>query len=138
MADESRAATITAAEPQLFVDSLEIACRFYVETLGFAVAFSHGDPPFYAQVVRDAARLNLRRIHGLVFDRGFRDREPDALSATLVLGDPEPLYREFEAAGVSFYQALRMEPWGARTFIVSDPDGNLIAFAGGAGAGRAA
>ncbi|WP_376774795.1 hypothetical protein [Mesorhizobium silamurunense] len=24
-----------------------------------------------------------------------------------------------------------MEPWGARTFIVQDPDGNLICFAGG-------
>ncbi|WP_435528297.1 hypothetical protein [Mesorhizobium abyssinicae] len=26
---------------------------------------------------------------------------------------------------------MRTEPWGARTFIVSDPDGNLICFATG-------
>jgi hypothetical protein len=25
---------------------------------------------------------------------------------------------------------LKEEPWGARTFIVLDPDGNLILFAG--------
>jgi hypothetical protein len=31
---------------------------------------------------------------------------------------------------VSFHQSLRTEPWGARTFIVQDPDGNLIAFSG--------
>jgi len=30
---------------------------------------------------------------------------------------------------VDFAQTLRNEPWGARTFIVRDPDGNLILFA---------
>jgi uncharacterized glyoxalase superfamily protein PhnB len=33
-------------------------------------------------------------------------------------------------AGVEFHQPLKPEPWGARTFIVRDPDGNLILFAG--------
>ncbi|WP_407045994.1 VOC family protein [Mesorhizobium abyssinicae] len=33
--------------------------------------------------------------------------------------------------GARFHQTLRTEPWGARTFIVSDPDGNLICFATG-------
>jgi len=31
---------------------------------------------------------------------------------------------------VRFHQELKTEPWGARTFIVKDPDGNLILFAG--------
>jgi uncharacterized glyoxalase superfamily protein PhnB len=35
-----------------------------------------------------------------------------------------------QAAGVRFHQTLRTEPWGARTFIVRDPEGNLILFAG--------
>ncbi len=124
---------ITAAEPQLFVADLEVARRFYVEVLGFDLAFSHGDPPFYAQVVRDGARLNLRRVEGAVFDAGFRRREPDALSATLTLHDAEPLFHAFRAAGAPFHQALRTEPWGARTFVVRDPDGNLILFAAAAG-----
>jgi uncharacterized glyoxalase superfamily protein PhnB len=42
----------------------------------------------------------------------------------------EQLFREFQAAGVTFFQALRKEPWGAQTFIVKDPDGNLLLFAG--------
>jgi len=74
-------------------------------------------------------RLNLRLVTGPVFEAGFRDREPDALSATITLDHAEPLFREFEAVGVPFHQALRVEPWGARTFIVRDPDGNLLAFA---------
>ena len=40
------------------------------------------------------------------------------------------LYLEYQAAGVTFAQTLRREPWGAKTFIVKDPDGNLLLFAG--------
>ena len=40
------------------------------------------------------------------------------------------LEQEFQAKGVTFAQTLRKEPWGARTFIVKDLDGNLLLFAG--------
>ena len=121
---------IVASEPQVFVSDLEAASAFYVRKLGFTVLFSYGEPPFYAQIARDGGRLNLRRVSGPVFDSGFRAREADALSATFTLDDAMPLFLEFQNAGVSFHQTLRTEPWGARTFIVQDPDGNLIAFAG--------
>jgi catechol 2,3-dioxygenase-like lactoylglutathione lyase family enzyme len=122
---------IVASEPQVFVSDLETASAFYVDKLGFKVVLSYGEPPFYAQIARDGGRLNLRRVSGPVFDSGFRSREADALSATLTLDDAKPLFLEFQKAGVAFHQTLRTEPWGARTFIVQDPDGNLIAFAGG-------
>jgi catechol 2,3-dioxygenase-like lactoylglutathione lyase family enzyme len=120
---------IMAAEPQLFTTDMALACRFY-EKLGFKIAFAHGEPPFYAQVFRDGARLNLRRVEGPVFDSGFRAREGDTLAATLTLDDAKPLYLEFQSAGITFHQTLKTEPWGARTFIVKDPDGNLLCFAG--------
>ena len=122
---------IIASEPQLFVSDIEAATDFYVRKLGFTIAFSYGEPPFYAQVTRDQGRLNLRRIEGAVFDSGFRAREPNAVVATLALDVAEPLFLEFQKAGVVFHQALKTEPWGARTFIVKDPDGNLVLFAGG-------
>jgi catechol 2,3-dioxygenase-like lactoylglutathione lyase family enzyme len=121
---------ILASEPQFFVADIEVACAFYVDKLGFKVVLTYGEPPFYAQVTRDGGRLNLRRVCGPVFDSGFRSREGDALSATLTLDDAKPLFLEFQDAGVAFHQTLRTEPWGARTFIVQDPDGNLILFAG--------
>jgi uncharacterized glyoxalase superfamily protein PhnB len=52
------------------------------------------------------------------------------LSASITLDDAKPLYLEFQASGVIFHQTLRKEPWGGLTFIVRDPDGNLILFAG--------
>jgi catechol 2,3-dioxygenase-like lactoylglutathione lyase family enzyme len=127
-----RPAVITAAEPQLYVCDIDNARRFYEQKLGFKTAFAYGDPPFYAQVFRDGARLNLRRVEGPVFDSAFRAREGDPLSATLTLDDAKPLFLEFQNAGVAFHKALKTEPWGARTFIVKDPDGNLLCFAGAA------
>ena len=121
---------IIASEPQLFVSDVEAASAFYVGKLGFKVALSYGEPPFWAQVARDGGRLNLRSVEMPVFDSGFRSREPDAVSATLTVDKAEPLFREFQKAGVAFRQTLRTEPWGARTFSVEDPDGNLILFAG--------
>lgn len=121
---------ILSAEPQLFVSDMDRARQFYVQKLGFEVAFSYGEPPFYAQLVRDGGRLNLRKVSGPAFDSAFRARERDALSATLTLENAKPLFLEFQRAGVTFHQPLRTEPWGARTFIVQDPDGNLLCFAG--------
>jgi uncharacterized glyoxalase superfamily protein PhnB len=50
------------------------------------------------------------------------------LSAAITVDDVELLYSEFQAAGVCFHQVLRREPWGAQTFIIKDPDGNLVLF----------
>jgi catechol 2,3-dioxygenase-like lactoylglutathione lyase family enzyme len=124
--------TLLRAEPQLFVRDIAVACGFYTRKLGFAVAFSYGEPPFYAQVARDGARLNLRCVEQSVIDPVLRDRE-ELLSASLTVASAEEielLFLEFKAAGATFFQTLKREPWGASDFIVRDPDGNLLLFAG--------
>jgi catechol 2,3-dioxygenase-like lactoylglutathione lyase family enzyme len=121
--------TLLTAEPQLFVRDIGLAAEFYTQKLGFAVAFSYGEPPFYGQVFRDGARLNLRRVDEGVVDPARRDAE-GLLAASIALDDAKPLFLEYQAAGVDFAQPLKNEPWGAQTFIVRDPDGNLVLFAG--------
>lgn len=125
-----RSPVIIAAEPHIFVFDIGTARRFYVKKLGFELAFCYGKPPFYAQVIRDGGRLNLRKVSGPVFDSAFHARERNALSATFTVDDAKPLFLEFQRADVTFHQPLRTEPWGVRTFIVADPYGNLICFAG--------
>ena len=124
--------TLLQAEPQLFVADIVESCRFYTGKLGFAVAFTYGEPPFYGQVCRDGARLDLRHSSKPPIDPELRDRE-QLLSASITVDDVKPLFLEFQAAGVKFHQALKTEPWGARTFAVRDPDGNLVLFAGRGG-----
>jgi len=123
---------LSSTEAQLFVADIKASCDFYTDKLGFTVAFVYGDPPNFGQVARDHARLNLRMIDEPVFVGDIRERE-QLLSASLTLAtadDIEELFLSYQAAGVRFGQTLKKEPWGASTFIVIDPDGNLILFAG--------
>ena len=123
---------LSSIAAQLFVADIEASCAFFSEKLGFAVDFVYGEPPFYGQVRRDNARLALRHVDEPVFAGDIRRRE-HLLSASITV-DTAPeigqLFADFQAAGVRFHQTLRDEPWGARNFIVLDPDGNLILFAG--------
>jgi catechol 2,3-dioxygenase-like lactoylglutathione lyase family enzyme len=125
-------AVLTAAAPQLFVSDIKASCDFFAGKLGFTVVFTYGEPPFYARVSRDGARLNLRCVETAVIDPGLRDRE-QLLAASLEVATAEEikqLFLEFQAADVTLFQTLRREPWGARNFILKDPDGNLLLFAG--------
>ncbi len=111
---------------------VKASCAFYTSKLGFAVAFVYGDPPYYGQVHRNDARLNLRLVCEPVFVGDIRERE-QLLSASITVATPadiEKLFLEFQASDVRFSQTLKKEPWGARTFIIIDPDGNLVLFAG--------
>ena len=122
---------LSSTEAQLFVADIKASCDFYTDKLGFTVAFVYGDPPNFGQVARDHARLNLRMIDEPVFVGDIRERE-QLLSASFTLAtadDIEQLFLTYQAAGVRFGQTLKKEPWGASTFIVIDPDGNLILFA---------
>ena len=125
-------ATIVGAEPQLFVTNIKRSCEFFRERLGFTLVFSYGEPPYYAQVGRDAARLNLRCVERTVIESTVRDQEELlAVSMTVATADEiKLLFLEFQSAGVAFHQTLKKQPWGAKNFIVKDPDGNLLLFAG--------
>ena len=125
-------ATIVGAEPQLFVADIKRSCEFFCKKLGFSLVFSYGDPPYYAQVGRDAARLNLMCVERPAIESTVRDRE-ELLSVSLTVATADEiklLFLEFQSAGVTFRQKLKKQPWGAKNFVVKDPDGNLLLFAG--------
>jgi catechol 2,3-dioxygenase-like lactoylglutathione lyase family enzyme len=125
-------AVISATAAELFVSDIKKSCDFFTQKLGFSIVFVYGEPPFYAQVKRDRGLLNLKHMDAPVIDPELRDREI-LLAADMGLDTHEEikqLYLEFQAAGVTFFQTLRREPWGAKTFIVKDPDGNLLLLAG--------
>ena len=125
-------ATIVSTEPQLFVTDIQRSCEFFREKLGFSLVFSYGKPPYYAQVGRDAGRLNLRCVKRPVIESTVRDREKLlSVSMTVATADEiKLLFLEFQSAGVAFHQMLKKQPWGAKNFVVKDPDGNLLLFAG--------
>ncbi|WP_072386751.1 VOC family protein [Hyphomicrobium sp. CS1BSMeth3] len=123
---------LSRTEAVLYVADFKASCDFFTSKLGFAVEFAYGEPPYYGLVKRDHARLCLRRVCEPVFVGDIRERE-QLLSASITVdsaAEIKQLFLEFQSAGVSFHQGLKKEPWGARNFIILDPDGNLILFAG--------
>ncbi len=123
---------LSAAEPQLFVTDIKATCHWFTAKLGFKVVFCYGEPPFYAQVKRDAAPINLRRVCEPVYVGDIRERE-ELLGASMTVDsttDIKQLFLQYQTTGVDFFRPLKQEPWGARNFIVRDPDGNLLLFAG--------
>jgi catechol 2,3-dioxygenase-like lactoylglutathione lyase family enzyme len=123
---------LSSTSAQLFVADIKASCDFFTGKLGFAIDFAYGDPPFYGQVSRDNAQLALRLVCEPVFVGDIRERE-HLLSASITVdsaAEIKQLFLDFQAAEVRFHRTLRKEPWGARNFIVLDPDGNLILFAG--------
>jgi uncharacterized glyoxalase superfamily protein PhnB len=65
-----------------------------------------------------------------VGDLRKRERLLSASITVATANEIKQLFLSYEASGVPFLQELKQEPWGAKTFIVSDPDENLILFAG--------
>jgi catechol 2,3-dioxygenase-like lactoylglutathione lyase family enzyme len=123
---------LNSTAAQLFVADIQAACDFYTVKLGFTVDFVYGDPPFYGQVSRDHAKLALRLVCEPVFAGDIRERE-HLLSAALTVATADEikqLFLTYQDAGVPFALTLKKEPWGARSFVVLDPDGNRILFAG--------
>lgn len=110
---------------QLFVRDLETALGFYRDVLGFEVVFTYGEPVFYAEVRRDDAAFNLRRTDRSPWDRD--PTEPDMLAVAIRTTDAKALYVEYERKRVPMHRRLH-EEYGARAFIVEDPDGNLVLF----------
>lgn len=122
---------LSGTEAVLYVTDFAASLTFFTEKLGFTTDFAYGDPPFYGLVERDKARICLRLVSEPVFAGDIRQRE-ELLSASITLksaADIKQLFLDYQAAGVRFHQPLKTQPWGTRTFIVLDPDGNLILFA---------
>jgi catechol 2,3-dioxygenase-like lactoylglutathione lyase family enzyme len=122
---------LSGAEPMFYVSDFAASLAYFTEKLGFAVDFTFGEPPFYGVVARDRARLCLRSVAGPVFVDDIRQRE-ELLAAAITLDSAaaiKQLFLEYQAADVAFHMTLKTQPWGARNFILRDPDGNLILFA---------
>jgi catechol 2,3-dioxygenase-like lactoylglutathione lyase family enzyme len=116
------------ARPVLHVSSVEASLRFYVERLGFTVAWRYDDDgrTFVAQVDRSSCALILS------------DQWPEKVGKSLMFIslNVEPETRE---AAVAALDALRAELesrgaavkdgwWGYRLLVVEDPDGNQLFF----------
>lgn len=104
-----------------------VAC--YTAVIGFAAAFTHGEPPFYGQIRHDA-HVSIFPPHPPGTRRSHSPQGRGLIAAVIPVHEVDALHEEFGRAGARFRHAPGTEPRGLRTFIVLDPDDNLILSAG--------
>ncbi|MEU0096075.1 glyoxalase superfamily protein [Kribbella sp. NPDC006257] len=126
---QTRDSAVASAKPVLYVVDVDASAAFYRDQLGFRIDFVHGSPPFYGSVSRDGATLHLKLVHEPVFAAGVAERQ-GLIMAFVDAPNVRELYAEYLAADAEIVQKLTKQAWGGTDFILRDPDGNTIAFAG--------
>ena len=101
--------------PILSVKDVPAAIDYYVAKLGFRKEWGWDDPPTYACVSRDDAKLFLSRS----------DKAAPA-SVYIVVHDVDALYADYRAHSAINVQPPNDYPWGMREIEVRDLDGHRL------------
>ena len=116
--------------PSFIVDKLKSSVAFYVDKLGFKIRFiGPENDPFFAIVGRDNISIFLKEIAEDIKPIPNHTRHIwarwDAYISTI---DPDALFDEYKAAGLSFHQSLKDDDDGLRGFAIEDADGYVLYF----------
>lgn len=118
---------ITAIIPQFFTADLEATLRYYQNQLGFKIQFVHGEPAFYAGMIRDGQSLFFRVVDSMPIPP-LTKFEEEHLDAYIQVDQIDDLYTEYQSRNVTFVREIGTTPWGVREFVVKDGDGRLLCF----------
>jgi uncharacterized glyoxalase superfamily protein PhnB len=119
------ASRITSFAPQLLVDDLDGAIKFYRDVLGFSFAPPWGG--FYAIGERDGFELHLKCAPKTAADRAHR-REHEHLDIYAGVVGVDALYETCKASGATITKPLASTAWGTRDFYMMDSEGYILAF----------
>ena len=118
-------ARLESVQPVLMSRDVTASARFYVERLGFSLAFQDApSDPKYAGVRRDGVELHLQW-----HDAAEWQYPNDRPTYRFVVQGVDGLFEEFRTGGaLPPAAAVRDTPWGTREFHVHDPDRNGLQF----------
>jgi catechol 2,3-dioxygenase-like lactoylglutathione lyase family enzyme len=121
---------LVSITPFFIVKDLQASIAFYRDRLGFQLDFQGPpDDVYYAGVSREGASIMLKTILPDVLPQPNHTRHPWARwDAYVYTKDPNPLFEEFRARGVTFVKELSFIDDGLWGFEIFDGDGYVIAF----------
>jgi len=122
---------LTSISPFFIAKNLQASIAYYVERLGFHVAFQgpDADDIYYASVGRDGISIMLKEITPDILPQPNHTRHGWARwDAYIYTEDPDTLFDEYRRRGASFVKELSFIDKGLWGFEVTDADGYVIAF----------
>ena len=115
----------------LFAADLKRMVAFYRDVLGFEIEWDGQGP--YAEFKNEGVRFSMFERAQLPALLGEAPAYPGGLNGTFELAIDYPTsagadraYARVIAAGAQPVYAPRDEPWGMRSSMIADPEGNLI------------
>jgi lactoylglutathione lyase len=115
----------------LFVGDIGKMVAFYRDVLGFEIEWDGAGP--YAEFHHEGIRVSMYQRALLPSLLGQEPGYPVGLNGTFELAvdlprfeDVDPEFARVVAAGARPVYAPRNEPWGMRSSMIADPEGNLI------------
>ena len=106
--------------PVFAVQDIDEALSFYVEKLGFSIAWTWGEPIHRAGVA----------FNGIEIQLDSESAGTDGASVVYIhMDDVTSYFNCCRANGVRFIYELGDPPWGTKDFRVVDPSGNRLGFA---------
>lgn len=115
----------------IFVNDLQHMVTFYRDVLGFEIDWDGNGP--HAEFRSDGVRFSMYERAQLPGLLGQAPTYPSGLNGTFELAIDLPTSAEVDqvfqstvAGGGRPVYAPRDEPWGMRSSMVADPEGNLI------------
>lgn len=115
----------------IYVKDLQRMAAFYRDVLGFEIDWDGNGP--YAEFKHAGIRFSMFERAQLAELLGQSPTYPEGLNGTFELAIDLPtsadVDREFERivkAGATPIYSPRDEPWGMRSSIITDPEGNII------------
>ncbi len=109
-----------SVSPFLASEDLPVSLAFYLDKLGFTLAWEWGQPVELAAVCRDEVELTLA---------SRADAKPDGISRLyLHIDGIDDYHAQLLDAGVVITVAIADRPYGMRDFSVTDPAGNVLCF----------
>jgi lactoylglutathione lyase len=115
----------------LFVADLARMVDFYRDVLGLAIVWDGNGP--YAEFTHAGIRFSMYRRSELPALLGQQPAYPHGLNGTFELAIDLPRFEDVDSAfervisaGATPVYRPRNEPWGMRSSMIADPEGNLI------------
>ncbi|MFF2050236.1 VOC family protein [Leifsonia sp. NPDC058194] len=114
------------AATRIFTDDVDGMVAFYERVTGIAADRIH---PLFAELVTPSGKLAIAstRTVAAMGDSGMRAKANHSVCLDFRVDDVDAAYRDLKGS-VDIVLAPADMPWGNRSLLVTDPDGNLVNF----------